>query len=171
VDFNVRSATSPRARTGRWRRWRANLDNLTRHLEQTEGMVQAGTRAEIDLVQARTDTANARVAAESTRTTRTRRRSLNLNSAMGVQGPTDYDVEDTAQPPVAAEEPSSMFCSRKQVVRAPEVQSRRIRSGAEQLTHSAFQANMRRRSRRTLGSQRAATPEQPGLERGRRAVC
>src|SRR2546428_6654314 len=63
VDFNVRSAYfTARANRALAQVARENLDNLTRHLEQTEGMVQAGTRAAIHLVQARTDTANARVA-------------------------------------------------------------------------------------------------------------
>src|SRR2546422_3511912 len=86
VDFNVRSAYfTARANRALAQVARETLDNLTRHLQQIEGFVQAGTRAEIDLVQARTDTANARVAlinAENAYQTS----KLNLNSAMGVQG-------------------------------------------------------------------------------------
>lgn len=38
-----------------------NLANVQRHLDQIQGFVQVGTRPEIDLAQARTDVANARV--------------------------------------------------------------------------------------------------------------
>jgi len=38
-----------------------SLGNQERHLAQIEGFVQAGTRPAIDLAQARTDRANARV--------------------------------------------------------------------------------------------------------------
>jgi outer membrane protein len=104
IDFNVRAAYfDTRANAALAQVARENLDNQIRHLQQTEGFVQAGTRAEIDLVQARTDTANARVAlinAENAYQTS----KLNLNAAMGVQGPTDYDVADTQAAPVPGED-------------------------------------------------------------------
>ena len=72
---------------------RETLDNLRKHQSQIEEFVKAGTRPEIDLVQARTDTANAVVtvinaenAYESSK--------AQLNQAMGSPGPTDYDVAD-----------------------------------------------------------------------------
>jgi outer membrane protein len=72
------------------------LQNLLKHLDQIQGFVKAGTRPEIDLVQARTDAANARVqlinAQNAFETAK-----VQLNQTMGVVGPTDYDLAD--EPP------------------------------------------------------------------------
>jgi outer membrane protein len=74
---------------------RDNLANLEAHLRQIQAFVQEGTRAEIDLAQARTDQANGRVqlikAQNGYETAKAQ-----LNQAMGVEGPTDYDVADDA---------------------------------------------------------------------------
>src|SRR2546422_264120 len=119
-------------------------------------MVQAGTRAEIDLVQARTDTANARVAlinADNAYQTS----KLNLNSAMGVQGPTDYDVEDTAQPPVAGED-SELNLLLEEASRArPEVQSLEDQIRADQLTIRAIEGQYAPALSATLGFQQGGS--------------
>ena len=153
VDFNVRSAYfTARANRALVQVARENLDNLTRHLQQIEGFVQAGTRAEIDLVQARTDTANARVmlinADNAYQTSK-----LNLNSAMGVQGPTDYDVEDTAQPPVAGEDAELDVLLEEASRARPEVQSLEDQIRAEQLTMRSFQGQYAPSLAATLGFQ------------------
>jgi outer membrane protein len=79
------------------------LANQDKHLEQTEGFVEAGTQAEIALAQSRTDVANARVqliTAENAYETA----KAQLNDAMGVEGPTDYEVADETLPPVPGED-------------------------------------------------------------------
>src|SRR5207237_8495235 len=100
--------------------------------------VQAGTRAEIDLIQARTDTANARVAlinAENAYQTS----KLNLNAAMGVPGPTDYDVADIQAPPVQGED-GALDALLEEASRArPEIQSLEDQIRADQLTMRAFE--------------------------------
>jgi outer membrane protein len=81
---------------------RQALANQEAHLGQIEGFVQVGTRPDIDLAQARSDTANARVQLISAENTYDISRAT-LNQAMGVEGPLDYDVADQALLPVAGE--------------------------------------------------------------------
>ena len=69
------------------------LTNQDRHLAQVDAQVKVGTRPEIDVVQVRADRANAALAyinAENAYETA----KAQLNQAMGVEGPTDYDVSD-----------------------------------------------------------------------------
>ena len=153
VDFNVRAAYfNARANRALVQVARENLDNITRHLEQIEGMVQAGTRAEIDLVQARTDTANARVvlinADNAYQTSK-----VTLNIAMGVQGPTDYDVEDTAQPPVSGEDGELDLLLEEASRARPEVQSLEDQIRADQLTIRAIEGQYAPSIAATLGFQ------------------
>jgi outer membrane protein len=79
------------------------LTNQERHLAQIEGFVKVGSRPEIDLAQARTDRANAAVQvinAENGYETA----KAQLNQAMGVEAPTDYDVSDETLAAVAGED-------------------------------------------------------------------
>jgi outer membrane protein len=82
---------------------RETLANQDRHLAQIEGFVKVGTRPEIDLAQARTDRANAQVqvinAENGYETTKAQ-----LNQAMGVEAPTDYDVADETLAPIDVED-------------------------------------------------------------------
>lgn len=79
------------------------LRNAEKHLGDTEVMVQAGSRAPIDLAQLRTQVASARAALVRTRnairTSRTR-----LDVAMGAPGQPDYQVVAPALPALASEE-------------------------------------------------------------------
>jgi outer membrane protein len=75
-----------------------NLANQEAHLRQIQGFVEAGTRPEIDLAQARTDRANARVQLINAQVAYDTSKAL-LNQAMGVERATDYDV---AEPQFAA---------------------------------------------------------------------
>jgi outer membrane protein len=82
---------------------RGTLENQQAHLKQTEGFVEVGTRPQIDLATARTAVANAQVQvinAENGYLTS----KAQLNQAMGVEGPTDYDIGDEALSEVAGEE-------------------------------------------------------------------
>lgn len=77
--------------------------NFERHLAQIEGFVRAGTRAEIDLAQARTDRANAQVGVINAENGYASAKAL-LNQAMGAQSGPDYDVSDDGLPEVAGED-------------------------------------------------------------------
>ena len=104
IVLNARSAFfDARAQKALFEVARETLGNQRRHLEQTQGFVEAGTRPQIDLAQARSDTAAAEVneinagnAYESSKAA--------LNQAMGVEDPTDYDVSDDALPALPGED-------------------------------------------------------------------
>ena len=134
VDFNVRAAYFDAwANRALVQVARDNLANLQKHLQQTEGFVQAGTHPEIDVIQARADTANARVTlinAENAYQTS----KLNLNAAMGVQGSTDYDIADTQMPAIQGED-ALLDALLDEANRArPEVQSLEEQIRADQLS-------------------------------------
>jgi outer membrane protein len=85
---------------------RDNLDNQRRHLVQVEGFVRSGIRPEIDLAQARTDEANARVmlinAENSYEVSKAQ-----LNQAIGIERSTDYQVGSETLPPITGEDDST----------------------------------------------------------------
>ena len=80
-----------------------SLLNIERHLAQIQAFVQAGARAEIDLLQLRTDRANARVDLISAQNSYASAKAQ-LNAAMGVTSDADYDVADDAMPAIAGED-------------------------------------------------------------------
>lgn len=82
---------------------RDTLANQDRHLAQIEGFVKVGTRPEIDLAQARTDRANARVQLINAENNYEVAKAQ-LNQAVGVERDTDYDVEDESVPPIEGED-------------------------------------------------------------------
>jgi outer membrane protein len=84
---------------------RATLANQDKHLAQIEGFVKVGTHAEIDLAQARADRANAMVQMINAENNFEVAKAQ-LNLAMGIEGPTDYDVSDENIGPVSNEESS-----------------------------------------------------------------
>ncbi len=126
---------------------RETLQNQEAHLRQVQGFVEVGTRPEIDLAQARTDRANARVqlidAENSYRTARAQ-----LNQAMGVEGPTDYEIADDALPPVEGEEQPLEALLAEALGRRPDV--------------SALEAQVRAQ-RATLGAVRGGYPPSLGV--------
>jgi outer membrane protein len=82
---------------------RETLANQERHLEQIKGFVELGARPAIDLAQARTDVANAKVqviGAENAYATA----KAQLNQAMGQPQRTDYDVADETLAPLIEED-------------------------------------------------------------------
>jgi outer membrane protein len=104
IDQNVRVAFfNARAAKELLAVARETLDNYERHLAQIAGFVAAGTRAEIDLAQARTDRANARVSLINAENSYASSKAA-LNQAMGVEGSTEYDVADESISPVAGED-------------------------------------------------------------------
>src|SRR5262249_35078956 len=72
---------------------RQTFENQERHFAQITGFVQAGTRPEIDLAQARAARANAHVAVIRAENDYTVSRA-ELNQAMGITGDTEYDGAD-----------------------------------------------------------------------------
>jgi outer membrane protein len=79
-----------------------NLRNQEAHLRQIQGFVEAGTRPEIDLAQARTDRANAQVQLINAQVTYDTDKAL-LNQAMGVERGVDYDVAEATAEAIAGE--------------------------------------------------------------------
>jgi len=78
---------------------RESLDNQQKHLTQTEGLVRAGMRPDIDLARVRTDLANARVALINAESGVDLAKAL-LAQAMGVQpGPVRLQNEESAAIP------------------------------------------------------------------------
>jgi outer membrane protein len=85
---------------------RDNLANQDAHLRQIEAFVKAGTRPAIDLALARTNRANAAlqlINAENGYATS----KLQLNQAMGVPGPPDFEISDDTLAPVEGEDRAS----------------------------------------------------------------
>jgi outer membrane protein len=70
-----------------------NLANQELHLRQIQGFVEAGTRPEIDLAQARTDRANAQVQLINAQVGYDSAKAA-VNQAVGVEGTTDFEVAD-----------------------------------------------------------------------------
>jgi len=103
VELNVRTAFfQARARRALLEVATETLANQERHLVQIEGFVRVGARPEIDLAQARTDRANARVQLIRAENDYASARAQ-LNQAMGVERGTDYQVADETLPPVDVE--------------------------------------------------------------------
>ena len=104
VELNVRTAFfTARAEKALVGVARETVDNQKRHLEQIEGFVKAGTHPEIDLAQARTNYANARVQF-ITAENNYEAGKAQLNQAMGVEGETDFDVSDDTIPALSEEQ-------------------------------------------------------------------
>jgi outer membrane protein len=115
------------------------LANQEKHLVQTEGFVEAGTQAEIALAQSKTDVANAKVqliTAENAYETA----KAQLNDAMGVEGPTDYDVADETQPPVQGEDGTTDALLAEALQARPELAALTNDVRAQELTLQATRA-------------------------------
>lgn len=78
------------------------LENQRARLEQVRAQVEVGTRPEIDLLQQRTAVANAQVQLIQARNNAATSKAL-LNQAMGLEGPTDYTVQEETVGPVEGE--------------------------------------------------------------------
>jgi len=81
----------------------STLHDQMAHLDQTQGFVQAGTQPEIALAQSKANVANARVQVIQASNNYATAKAA-LNTAMGVEGPTDYEVTDTELAPVQGED-------------------------------------------------------------------
>ena len=133
-----------------------SLRNTRRHLDQIQGFVGAGTRPEIDLVQARTDVANARVllinAQNAWETAR-----VQLNAAMGVSGDTDYDLADDPAPEVAGEDGTIDSLIGEAEKARPELAAQEQQIRAQELALRSFQAQFLPSLSGTLGFTQGGT--------------
>ncbi|HEY5283510.1 MAG TPA: TolC family protein, partial [Polyangia bacterium] len=104
VAFNLRSAyfTAAAARA-LVKVAEETLGNQEAHLRQIQGFVEAGTRPEIDLAQARTDRANAKVQLINAQVAYDTGKAL-LNQTMGIERSTEYDVADPPAGSVSGED-------------------------------------------------------------------
>ncbi len=107
VAFNLRSAyfTAAAARA-LVKVAEDTLQNQEAHLKQTQGFVEAGTHPEIDLAQARTDRANAKVQLINAQVAYDTDKAL-LNQTMGVERETEYEVADPPAESVPGEDDST----------------------------------------------------------------
>ena len=112
---------------------RDTLANQQAHLRQTQGFVEVGTQPEIALAQARTNVANAQVQvinAENAYETA----KAQLNQAMGVEGPTDYDVASETAAPVDGEDQPTDALLQEALRARPDVASLEVQVQAQQAT-------------------------------------
>jgi outer membrane protein len=120
VMLNVRTAYfSARAAKALVAVARETLANQERHLSQIQGLVDVGTRPQIDLAQSRADRANARVQLINAENSYESAKAQ-LNQAMGIEGPTDYDVADESLSVVKGEEGSVTALMKEAMKTRPE---------------------------------------------------
>jgi outer membrane protein len=138
VEENVRvsffEARASRAMLGVARETLANNDE---HVRQIEGFVRAGTRAEIDLAQARTDRANARVGLINAENAYVAGKAR-LNHAIGIEGSTDYEVSEESLPPVDGEDGALDLLVRRAVSTRPELAMLERQVRAQELTRTSL---------------------------------
>lgn len=138
---------------------RDNLANQDAHLAQIEGFVRAGARPSIDLAQARADRANAQVQlinAENAYLTE----KAQLQQAMGVEGPTDFEVASETLPPVPGEE-LGLDALLEQALRVrPDVAALEQQARAQELTLGAIRGAYAPQ----LGVSTGLTEGGPGLD-------
>jgi outer membrane protein len=113
------------------------LRNQEAHLKQIQGFVEAGTRPEIDLAQARTDRANAQVQLINTQVAYDTDKAL-LNQAMGLERGTDYDVAEPRAETVEGEDGSTDSLFPTAFAARPDLQALARQIEAQELSTSAI---------------------------------
>jgi outer membrane protein len=106
--------------------------NLRRHLDQTEAFVGAGTRPDIDLYQSRSDLAAAEVQLINARNNYSQSRAQ-LNQAMGIEGPIDFEVADESLGPTPGEDAPTDALVAEALKGRPEVASLANQVNAQEL--------------------------------------
>jgi outer membrane protein len=107
--------------------------NLRRHRDQTQAFVGAGTRPDIDLYQSRSDLAAAEVQLINATNNYSQSRAQ-LNQAMGVEGPIDFEVADESPRPTPGEDAPTDELLAEALKLRPEVASLADQLHAQQLT-------------------------------------
>ncbi len=110
--------------------------NQERHFGQVQGFVEVGTRPAIDLAQARTDRANARVQLIAAQNGYASAKAA-LNQAMGVEGPADFDVSNDRLGVLAEENRTLEAVVDQALSSRPEVEALQARLRAQQELVSA----------------------------------
>jgi outer membrane protein len=113
-----------------------NVANVKRHFDQTQAFVKAGTRPDIDLFQARSNLATAQVQLIAAKNNYSQARAQ-LNQAMGVEGPIDFDVADESLGPTKGEDAPTDELLVEALKARPEVASLADQVRAQQLTLSS----------------------------------
>ncbi|HET6147589.1 MAG TPA: TolC family protein [Polyangia bacterium] len=116
---------------------RDTLANQERHLNQIQAFVRAGIRPEIDLAQARTAVANARVQLV-TATNDDAVARAQLNQTMGNFENVDYDLADAGLAPVAGEQGPLDAMVGSALATRPELETIRRQRRAQELTVAAL---------------------------------
>jgi outer membrane protein len=132
IDQQVRTFFTARAQKALVQVAQETLTNQDRHLQQIEGFVRVGSRPEIDLAQAKTDRANAQVQvinAENGYATA----KAQLNLAMGVDAPADYDVAEETIAPVDGEEQGTDALLGEAIKARPEIDALQQQVSAQKL--------------------------------------
>jgi outer membrane protein len=137
VSYNVRAAYYNAAAT--YALVKVAQDGLTNqeaHLVQAQGFVRAGTQPEIALAQALTNRATARVQLITAQNGYDVAKAQ-LNQAMGVEGPIDYQVEAPIVEPVADEDKSTDELLPTAIKARPDLQALADQIKAQEYTISA----------------------------------
>jgi outer membrane protein len=110
-----------------------NLTNQSRHQEQVEGFVRAGSRPEIDLAQVRADRANAALQLANAESAYESAKAL-LVQSMGVETPFDFDVADEELGAVPGEDAAPTTLVASATEQRPEVRALEKQENAQELT-------------------------------------
>ena len=115
---------------------RETLNNQNKHVEQIQAFTEVGTRPEIDLLQARTDQANAELALINAQNDYATARAL-LNQAMGVEAAASYEVTGEASPPLQSEDAPLETLVDEALRARPDVAAKVATLRAQDLTNKA----------------------------------
>jgi outer membrane protein len=118
---------------------RETLENESRHLEQITAFIGAGTRPPIDLYQARTAHANARVALVNAENAAAVARAR-LDRARGVEGAETERLDEALPPPVSGEDADPAVLLAEAATAAPELRTVEARLAALRETLGADDA-------------------------------
>ena len=121
VDFSVRdSFLRARAQKALVVVADQTVANNQRHVEQIQAFVDAGTRPQIDLLQVRTDLANARVALLQAQNTYAVAK-VTLQRNMGIEEDVNFEIVDEQVPPIAEEQRTLDELLRQAMTERPDV--------------------------------------------------
>jgi outer membrane protein len=113
------------------------LANQNKHVDQITAFTEVGTRPEIDLLQARTDQANAEVALINAQNDYATARAI-LNQTMGVEAAASYEVVGAASAPLPAEDTSLETLVDEALRARPDVAAKLAELRAQDLTNKAI---------------------------------
>ena len=115
------------------------LSNQDKHLQQIEGFVQAGSRPEIDLAQAKSDRASAELQVINAQNAFDTARAQ-LSQAIGEDEPVFYDVADDTLAPVSGEDGPVAVLADTAYANRPDLRALRRQEDAQRITVSATKA-------------------------------